>query len=591
MFSEPNSMILSPRRFVSRQMTHDFWRRTVVWLAALCILSTEAVQLEAHDGAGPVPRFQEVAESVGVDFVHHSPFSEQRHLHLTMGSGVAWLDYDCDGWPDLYLGQGRAWTPGQTSATEQLPTDRIYRNFEGQFEDVTERTGIRNTEYAMGIAVGDVDNDGFPDVYVSNFGPNQLYLNNGDGTFRDVSVTSGTAADGYAASCTWTDLDADGALDLYVTNYLQVDRSNYAVCSQTFRNRTVAIPCPPRKYPWPTDAVYRSLGDGRFTDATHDSGVAALPKFAGLGVVTGDFDDDGRLDLYVANDTKANFLLINDGTGRLSDTAFVSGVAVNRIGEPEAGMGVAAGDVDGDGRIDLFVTNYYGETNTLYRNEGAGLFLDVTDEMGLAAPSRTRLGFGTTLTDFDNDTRLDLFVANGHLSDRLEEIGMHIPFRQRSQLMWNDGGRRFLDTSDHAGAYFEQARLGRGAAVADYDRDGRPDVAVQHLGEQVGLLRNLSRTKGPPLILQLVGTRCNRDAIGAKVEVDLGTSTLVRQRDGSTSYLSCSEARMLIGISNHRSAKRVRVQWPGGGTDTWYDVLPGEVVHLIEGTGARDEVD
>lgn len=560
-----------------------------------CLLALYAV-LEhrdthaADDTVSSPPRFEEVAERAGVRFTHHSPFTEERHLHLTMGSGAAWFDYDRDGWPDLYLGQGRAWAgpdrePDKSHGSRPVGLDRVFRNLGGRFEDVTEQTGISNPDYAMGIAVGDVDNDGFPDLYVSNFGPNRLFLNNGDGTFGDASVATGTDDARYAASCTWTDIDADGNLDLYVTNYLVIDPADYTLCSQSYRGRTVRIPCPPRKYPWPADVLFRNRGDGRFTDVTKQAGLSELPRHAALGVVTGDFNGDGHLDLYVANDTTANLLLINDGRGRFAERGLASGAALNRIGEGEAGMGVAAGDVDGDGRLDLFVTNYYGETNTLYRNEGSGLFLDVTDELGLAAPSRTRLGFGTLLADFDNDTRLDLFIANGHLSDRLEAIGMQIPFRQRAQLMWNDRGRRFVDASDRAGDYFGREVLGRGCAAADFDRDGRLDVAVQHLGGRAALLRNVSTTRNPPLILDLIGTRSNRDVIGARVDVDLGSQTIVRQRDGSTSYLSCSEGRLLIGIGEHRSARRVRVRWPGGRTESWNDVEAGRPVRLVEGTG------
>jgi hypothetical protein len=532
-------------------------------------------------------QFDDVAEASGLKFTHHSPLTEERHLHLTMGSGVGWLDYDRDGFPDLYFAQGKAWSGPNGKPSTPPKTDRLFRNLGGRFEDVTEHLGVSNAEYAMGIAAGDMDNDGFPDLYVSNFGRNRMFLNNGDGTFQDGSAATGTDDPRYAASSTWTDIDGDGNLDLYVTNYLLIDPVRYTLCSQVYRGRTVKLACPPRRYPWPRDLLFRNSGDGRFTDVTKVSGISSIKPAAGLGVVTGDFDGDDRLDLYVANDTTANFLLINKGGGRFVDRGLVSGTALNRIGDGEAGMGVAAGDVDGDGRIDLFVTNYYGETNTLYRNEGKGLFLDVTDEWGLAAPSRTRLGFGTLLADFDHDGRLDLFVANGHLNDRLPRIGQDVPFQQQSQVFRNDRGRRFLDASVSAGPYFQRKLLGRGCAAADFDRDGRLDVAVQHLNGKAVLLRNRSRAQGPPLILELVGTRGNRDAIGARVEIDLGSTVLVRQRDGSSSYLSCSEGRMIVGIGSRRSVKQVRIRWPGGATEAWNNVKAGEPVWLVEGRASR----
>ncbi len=554
----------------------------------LCSSLPAAGRATGADGHAPPVRFEDVADRVGVHFDHCSPLTEERHLHLTMGSGAAWIDYDRDGWPDLYLGQGRAWTGPGREPDDGRPIDRLFRNRGGHFDDVTPHVRIVEAEYTMGLAVGDLDNDGFPDLYVSAFGCNSLYLNNGDGTFTDVSSATGTDYAGYGAGCTWTDIDADGCLDLYVANYLRIDPANYTLCTQAYRGRTVRLICPPRKYPWEPDVLYRNSGDGRFEDASQAAGLRAVRPLPGLGVVTGDWDDDGDLDLYVANDTTENLLWTNDGAGRFTDRGVASGAAFNRVGEAEAGMGVAAGDVDGDGRADLFVTNYYGETNTLYRNEGAGLFLDVTPELGLAAPSRTRLGFGTLFADFDHDTHLDLFIANGHLNDRLPDIGQDVPFQQQPQLMRNQAGRRFIDASVEAGPYFQRELLGRGCAAADFDRDGLTDVAVLHLNDRASLLRNVSTTHGAALALELIGTRASRDAIGARVEVELPSARVVRFRDGSTSYLSCSEGRLLIGIGENVSAQRVRVRWPGGRNESWTGVLAGQVVQLIEGRGTPE---
>jgi hypothetical protein len=530
-----------------------------------------------------------VADGAGIRFVHRSPFTEERHLHLTMGSGVAWLNFDRDGWPDLYLAQGRGWAGADREPNDGRPIDRLFRNAGGRFHDVTQFVGIDEAEYTMGLAVGDYDNDGFPDLYISNFGPNRLLHNNGDGTFSDVSAMTGTGHSGYGASCTWTDVDGDGCLDLYVTNYVRIDRRNYTVCSQEYRGRKVHVLCPPRKYEFEADVLYRNEGDGRFTDVSLAAGIAAVEPQPGLGVVTGDLDDDGDLDLYVANDTTPNQLWANDGQGHFTDVGPLSGTALDRNGEAQAGMGVAAGDVDADGRLDLFVTNYYGESNTLYRNEGAGLFLDVTDELGLGAPSRTRLGFGTLLADFDHDTQLDVFIANGHLSDRLPDIGQNVPFRQCAQLICH-AGSRFIDASDQAGPYFQRELLGRGCAAADYDRDGRLDVAVQHLNDPPALLRNTTQTRGAALQLRLIGVHGSRDAVGAQVDVEYPGGALRRHRGGSASYLSCGEGRLVIGIGEHPVATRVRVQWLGGAAETWHDVPAGRVVRLIEGRGTPDTV-
>lgn len=551
----------------------------------LIAIIVSAAQTMTAQQSIPVPstEFAEVAGDLGLDFVHHSPFTAERHLHLTMGSGVAWLDIENDGWPDAYLAQGRAWDPASARAPDAQARHRLYRNRFGRFTDITARTGIVNDQYGMGLAVADADNDGFDDIFVSSFGHNQLFMNNGDGTFRRASAGLDSGDWSFSASATWVDADTDGFPDLYVTNYLTVDPRNYTVCTQMFRQKPVPIPCPPRRYPWPGDSLYRNTGDGEFTDASASVGLPQLPPSPGLGVVTADLNDDAYPDLYVANDTTANFLLMNDTQGHFQDEALAAGAAFNRLGEAEAGMGVACGDVDGDGRLDLFVGNYYGETNTLYRNEGRGSFLDVTAEFGLAAPSRTRLAFGTLLTDFNNDGWLDLFVANGHLSDQLEAIGMNIPFRQKALLQMNDEGRHFHDLSPQAGDYFHREVLGRGCAAADFDNDGDLDIAVQHLNAAVGLLQNNSSSDLRSISLRLIGTRGSRSALGARVRVTAADRMLLRHRDGSTSYLSCSDPRLLIGLGRRTEWVSVEVRWPGGGVDTWRGIAPGDSVILIEG--------
>jgi hypothetical protein len=531
--------------------------------------------------------FEDVSESTGLSFRHHSPFSEGRHLHLAMGSGVAWLDIDHDGWPDLCFAQGSAWPEPTAEIAAKSSLDRIFRNQRGKFTDVTSETGILNARYSMGLAAGDLDNDGFVDLMISCFGSHLLYQNNGDGTFEDVSSQLNSVPSILSASCTWIDGDRDGLLDLYVTNYVQIDLDNYAVCTQSHRDRAVAIPCPPRKYPWPADTLYWNMGDGRFLDVSQSAGLHDCEKSAGLGVVAGDFNSDQIVDLYVANDTTANFLLINDGQGRFQENAVASGVAFNRLGEGEAGMGVSSGDVDGDGRLDLFVGNYYGESNTLYRSEARGIFLDVTAEYGLAAPSRTRLTFGTLLADFNNDTWLDGFVANGHLSDRLNELGLKIPFRQRSQLFVNSRGARFRDASASAGAWFQKEIVGRGCATGDFDLDGLSDIVVQDLNSPTALLQNSGNSKNQSISLLLKGRSGNRDGLGARVEVVLPDKTIVRSRDGSSSYLSCNDATLVIGLGEISQAVSVRIQWPSGVLQTVTGVSPGMRMIIVEGHDAK----
>jgi hypothetical protein len=374
-----------------------------------------------------------------------------------------------------------------------------------------------------------------------------------------------------------------------VTNYLKIDEQRYAVCSQTYRGKEIEIPCPPRKYEWPADTLYKNRGDGQFVDVSKDAGFTDLPRSAGLGVIANDFNDDQVPDLYVANDTTANFLLRGDGNGRFTDTAIAGGTAFNRIGEAEAGMGVCSGDVDGDGRLDIFVGNYYGESNTLYRNEGHGLFLDVTSEFGLAAPSRTRLAFGTLLCDLNNDSWLDLFVANGHLSDRLAETGMQVPFRQKSQLLVNEQGRRFREVSLISGPYFQRDVLGRGCATADFDLDGDLDIVVQHLNDQASLLQNEIDTTNRSVSIQLIGRNGNRDAIGAKIEMVFPGHIVVRHRDASSSYLSCNDGLLVVGTGQNHQSVSVRCSWPCGMMTASSGIRPGQRLCIVEGFDKSSE--
>ena len=525
-------------------------------------------------------RFDDVTESVGLEFKHDSPLTEERHLHLVMGSGVAWLDFDVDGWPDLYCGQGRPF--GESDAPPQA--DRLFQNVSGtQFIDVTDSTGLHDLDYTMGLAIGDFDNDGFPDLFVSHYGRSRLYHNNGDGTFSDATDTlSETDDERFGASSTWVDLNEDGSLDLFATAYLKLTSDDYRLCHETYEGRKHYVTCHPRYLPALQDAVLVSGGDGTFRDDSIPTGLNSAEPHQGLGVAVADFDRNGHIDVYVANDSVMNQLWMNAGDAVLSEQGLLSGTAMNRAGRREAGMGVAVGDIDGDGEFDLFVTNYFGETNTLYRNEGASLFTDVTDEFGLAAPSRARLGFGVSLFDADADGWPDLFVANGHVHDRLKELGRDEPFAQLPQVYANQQGRRMSDVSATAGDYFHSAVVGRGSAVGDFNRDLRPDLAVLHLHGPATLLKNDSES-GNVLALELVGTQCNRSAIGAVVEIETDSRRLVRLQRGSTSYLSCDGHRILIGLGATTVAKSVIVHWPGGAHETWENLRTGETHFLIEG--------
>lgn len=527
-------------------------------------------------------RFEDVSEQSGVNFQHYSPLTLERHLHLFMGSGAGWLDYDRDGWPDLYLGQGKSWAD---DGDDSPPSNRFMANSgDGKFRDVTELASLTNIDYSMGVAVGDFDNDGFPDIYVSSYGQNRLYHNNGDASFSEIATDRHVDDDRFGSSCTWADIDGDGDLDLFVANYLRLDKANYPLCKHTELEKTYHSGCHPRYQKHEYDILYRNDGNGSFADISEESGLHSGLARCGLGVIATDVDNDGDVDFYVANDTVHNQLWINDGGGVFTDDALVAGVAVNRIGQAEAGMGLAVGDVDGDGRPDLFVTNYFGESNTFYRNEGFG-FTDVTSEYGLSAPSKLRLAFGASFIDVDNDGWLDLFVANGHVHTEQPAMGRNEPFSQLAQLFHNQNGRRFNDVSASNGDYFARRLVGRASCVADFDRDGRLDLAVQHLNGAATLLRNKTESSGRAVQIELVGTESARDGNNAVVIVKAGGRQITRASTGSSSYLSSSDSRLTIGIADNDIADSVEVRWPQGRREVWHSVSTSQMHQLIEGTG------
>ena len=527
-------------------------------------------------------RLTDVAKDVKIDFRHDSPLTPERHLHLFMGSGLAWIDHDRDDWPDLYLCQGAAFS--KLKGNEPFHSDQFFRNRSGVFQNITALAGLRNLDYSMGTAVGDYDNDGFQDLYVSSYGPNHLYRNNGDGTWSEVSNQPALNDQRFGSSCTWADVDGDGDLDLYVANYLRLLPDDYPLCSHEEGGKRYPGGCHPRYQMHELDILFRNGGDGSFEDISDEAGLTSETARAGLGVFVFDPDNDGDLDFYVANDTVHNQLWVNSGKGTFTDDALLSGVAVNGFGVAEAGMGVNGGDVDGDGRIDLFVTNYFNESNTLYRNDGFA-FTDVTAEFGLGAPSKQRLGFGTSFLDVNNDGWLDIFVANGHVQSYPPELEKHTPFAQSPQLFLNQNGRRFEEVSLDAGPYFQKRVVGRSSGVADFNRDGMTDIAVQQLNDVPAILRNDSEPAHNSVSIELIGTSSDRDAIGARIEVKLGDRSIVRLCNGSTSYLASDERRTVIGIGTHESLKTVTVRWPSGLRESWRSLGTQGVQKLIEGRG------
>jgi tetratricopeptide (TPR) repeat protein len=533
--------------------------------------------------APAVPKFRDDAEAAGLRFVYDNDQSPLRRLPETMGGGVGLIDYNGDGFLDVYAVQGGRFPPGDAPSGDG---DRLFRNKgDGTFEDVTRRAGIEALRrgFGHGVAVADYDNDGHPDLFVTRWGTYALYRNRGDGTFEDVTERSGLGGQrDWPTSAAFADLDGDGDLDLYVCHYLKWDPARSRPCPDADRPGSYLY-CVPRAFEAEPDHVFRNDG-GRFTDVTAEAGVVDLDG-RGLGVVIADLDGDDRPDIFVANDMTANLLFRNLGGFRFEEVGEASGVASSGEGGYQAGMGIACGDLDGDGLPDLAVTNFYGESTTLFHNLGGGLFADRTAAAGLSAPSRYVLGFGAFFLDANNDGRLDLATANGHVND----FRPAIPYAMPAQLYLGTGGGRLAEVSDRAGGCWRVERVGRGMAVGDLDNDGRQDVVILAQKGPLAYFHNVGvggkGRGGHFLTLQLEGTRSNRDAVGARVRVTASGRAEVAQRLGGGSFLSAGDGRLHFGLGEGDQVPRadVEIRWPSGRVDR-YDGLPTDsAYHLVEG--------
>ena len=552
-------------------------------------------------GACPAPAsdlFQEAAN--GPAFVHFNGMSGELYFPEMMGSGAALFDYDGDGDLDAYIVQGRMLGPGKTLEDAVFPppagqplVDRLFRNdtVAGQdgsavlrFVDVTDRVGLSAAGYGMGVAAGDYDNDGHVDLYVANFGANELWRNSGEGRFENVTVAAGVGDDRWGVSAAWVDYDRDGDLDLYVGNYVRYGFDNAKPCRSSTSARDY---CSPLVYEPEVDTLYRNDGDGTFTDVSEAAGIRAAYGGA-LGVVVADFDLDGWPDLYVANDGVANQLWMNQRDGRFRDEALLAGVGVNMDGSPEASMGVDAADFDGDGDEDLFMTHLARETNTLYINDGQGWFEDRTLAMGLANPSFQYTGFGTAWFDYDNDGWLDILAVNGAVT-RIEEqllAGDPFPLRQTNQLFRNLGEGRYEEVTADAGEAFRVSLVSRGAAFGDVDNDGDTDVLITNNAGPARLLIN-TRGQDAAWIGFAATTVAGRDAYGASISIDIGGSAILRRVRADGSYASSNDPRVLIGLGDRKAGERYRatVTWPDGRTEIFTDLVGGRYHRLVLGQG------
>lgn len=537
-----------------------------------------------------VPWLVDVTKSAGIDFSHFDSATDIEYIMETMGSGVAWIDYNQDGWPDLFFMQVGPLKPGKE--TGPLPTNKLYRNNrDGTFTEVTKETGLARSGYGMGCAVGDFDNDGHDDLLTTWYKGVVLYHNRDDGKggrhFVDITAASGLNNPHWATSAAWGDIDGDGLLDLYICNYVAADLDKYTPCFNRDIKRNFS--CPPYNFEPVHHQLYKNLGGGRFADISAEAGLTKANPAPGLAVVILDLDEDGLPDIYVANDMQPAYLFHNQGGGKFIEKAMRAGCAMQSSGRFIAGMGIATGDFDGSGRPSLFVTNFQRNPNMLFLNRGKMIFEEWNYPSGLVAGGTDHLAFGTVAFDADLDGHLDLAVADGHVTRDSRKV-YGDPYKQEARLFLAEGKARFREVSKQAGAFFHEKRIARGLACADFNNDGKPDLIFTHNADRPVLLRNDTKTANHWLRLELEGDgkKSNRNAIGARVEVEVAGRKLVRFVHGGGSYLSASERSLLIGLGAAGQADRVTVRWPSGRVQS-FGPLPGNTGYRLREEGSTFE--
>ena len=522
-------------------------------------------------------QFVDVTQEAGIHWKHVDGRSGQKYFMETLGSGAAFFDYDADGDPDLYFVNG-APLPGYVS--QEIPTNCLYRNNgDGTFTNVTEKAGVGDTGYGHGCTVGDYNNDGQLDLYVTNYGTNRLYRNNGDGTFTEAAESAGVTEPRWSTSCAFADYDRDGNLDLYVVNYIVFDINENPWCG--LKEKGIRAYCEPDNFIAQSDTLYRNNGDGTFTDVTQTAGIYNTTG-KGLGVVWADYNNDGAADIYVANDSTENLFYRNNGDGTFEEVGFMVGVALSENGAPENGMGTTFGDWNNDGWFDLTVTNYAQQTNTLYHNDADGFFTDATTTTKTAQLTYPYLGWATAFIDYDNDGYQDLFVANGHLHENLAELGQEGTYGQRNLLFRNNSNGTFTEISETLGPGMKLTDVSRGATFADYDLDGDIDIVVTNSNTAPRLLRNDGGNRKNWLQIRLTATNGSTDAIGARVKITTGKLTQTREVRSGDGYLSQQDLTLHFGIGDSEQVDSIEVQWQTGAKQLIGSVPANQMLSLEE---------
>ena len=549
-------------------------------LALAALLSTPSGS--GAPGAVSTGSFRDITQQAGIRFVHNNGAFGKKFLPETLGSGVAFIDYDNDGWPDIFLVNGTDWP----SHAQKHTTLKLYHNnHDGTFTDVTHKAGLDVEMYGMGVAVGDYDNDGHDDLFVSALGQSRLFHNNGNGTFTDVTQKAGLAGpQELSTSAAWIDYDKDGRLDLVVGNYVQWSAANDLYCTLDGKSKSY---CTPESYKGTSARLWHNRGDGTFEDVTQKAGLGE-PTSKTMGVALLDYDNDGWPDLLFSNDTQPNKLYHNNGNGTFTEKGVVAGIAFSEDGVARAGMGVDTADYDHSGYASILITNFSNQRISLYHNEGKGLFVDEAPQSEVGRASLLTLGFGCFFFDYDLDGWPDIFVANGHIDPEIQRVQANVKYAMPPHLFRNLGKGNFEEVTQSMGQAFATPRVGRGAAYADINNDGRLDLLLSTNGGPTYLFRNEPPSGGAAnhsLRMKLVGVKSNRDGIGAVVRLTSGGDTQMEMLHSGSSYLSSSELVLTFGLAQHDKADAIEIRWPSGQTDHLSNISAGQTITVTEGKG------